>query len=359
MSRKAETPNFSESSDRTGSGKLQNMSGRPTIEDLARELGLSYSAVAAALRGDRRTSARTTERVLELAARRGYVRNAAASALASRRSETGERPFALALLGGSPGIRPSLNSRYADALRTEAERLGYSFEAIPIDEYPSFARLKQVLLARNVAGAIINTHRKEFGVLLEGTLDLPIVKLHHHLPGYPGLTVSVDEFATIHAAASRALDRGYRRIGLVYWDTRPASPEHQSVMTGALLAAYREHHQPLDFDPLVPAPFDFPKRVHAQVAEEVSRRGLDCLISQILNGWTFLDLGFERPVGLAFISGAGRREEATGYRDVEAQLAQHAIRLLDGAVRHKTELRQGDQLLVRPEWYEGRTLPPP
>jgi DNA-binding LacI/PurR family transcriptional regulator len=63
------------------------MTNRPTIADLARELGLSKSAVSNALRGVPLVSAETTVRVQEYARARGWRPNAAARALSLARSD--------------------------------------------------------------------------------------------------------------------------------------------------------------------------------------------------------------------------------------------------------------------------------
>ena len=63
------------------------MSNRPTISDLAAELGLSKSAVSNALRGVPLVSAETTARVQKYARERGWRPNAAARALSLSRSD--------------------------------------------------------------------------------------------------------------------------------------------------------------------------------------------------------------------------------------------------------------------------------
>ena len=68
------------------------MSPTPTITDLARALNLSISSVSYALNGQKGVSEATRRRVLEYAARVGYVPNSAARALSrSRVGAIGDR----------------------------------------------------------------------------------------------------------------------------------------------------------------------------------------------------------------------------------------------------------------------------
>lgn len=61
------------------------MSPTPTITDLSRALNLSISSVSDALNGQKGVSEATRRRVLEYAARVGYVPNSAARALSRSR----------------------------------------------------------------------------------------------------------------------------------------------------------------------------------------------------------------------------------------------------------------------------------
>ncbi|NLU43023.1 MAG: LacI family transcriptional regulator, partial [Firmicutes bacterium] len=62
------------------------MRSEVTLKDIARETGLSVNTVSRALRGKADISAETTKRVVEVAKRMGYTRNALASQLRTRES---------------------------------------------------------------------------------------------------------------------------------------------------------------------------------------------------------------------------------------------------------------------------------
>lgn len=89
---------------------------RPTLDDVAAEVGLSPASVSLVLRSVPGPSAETRRRVLEAAARLGYRTDRAASLLARRRRH---------LLGVLLDIRSSYHAELVDDIQAVADSRGY------------------------------------------------------------------------------------------------------------------------------------------------------------------------------------------------------------------------------------------
>ena len=89
---------------------------RPTLEDVAADVGLSPASVSLVLRSAPGPSADTRRRVLEAAARLGYRTDRAASLLARRRRH---------LLGVLLDVRSSYHGELVDDIQAAAQSQGY------------------------------------------------------------------------------------------------------------------------------------------------------------------------------------------------------------------------------------------
>jgi DNA-binding LacI/PurR family transcriptional regulator len=89
---------------------------RPRLHDVARHVGVSTASVSLVLRGAPGPSAETRRRVVEAAALLGYRPDRTASLLARRRRH---------LLGVLLDIRNPFHAELAEAVHTQADRMGY------------------------------------------------------------------------------------------------------------------------------------------------------------------------------------------------------------------------------------------
>lgn len=182
----------------------------PTIQDVAREAGVSPSTVSNVLNQRwRQTSKETRERILEVARRLNYQPNAMAAALRRRSTRTIGvivttilNPFYTAIVRG-----------FQDAARQH----GYSTILGNSDDDPEQEReMLNTLRAKQVDGIVIVTtggchdtiqHVRDLGV--------PIVMVDRGDPALNVDTVAVDNTKAAEEAVAYLVGLGHRRIAIV------------------------------------------------------------------------------------------------------------------------------------------------
>lgn len=186
-----------------------------SIKDVAREVGVSTATVSRALRGLPRVSEETRERVLEVAARLGYVASPHAAGLAGGQTRT------VAV------IVPFVTRWYFSTLVTGAE------EVLRAQGYD--------LLLYNLAGDPEARHRVFQTHLLTKRVDAVLVLalaptpeelrwLEHHAPPVSfvgcepafGSSVRIDDELAARTAMAHLVELGHRRIAYVGGDTADA-----------------------------------------------------------------------------------------------------------------------------------------
>jgi len=343
--------------------KEKNRQFPVTTRQLAEELGLSHSAVAAALRGDRRTSAETRRMVLQHARERGYVRNPAATALAAQRRHSPHHVYNIGLITAGR-LAPPQHPLYVRC-RSSAAALGYGFEYLHLSEFRSFSALHSVLEARGVGGVLIDTLAEGIGRMALEQLEIPMVKLHDGLPQVPADMVSFDQYRQTRQAFRMAWERGHRRIGI----TLPRTPRIRSsnrVRLSALLGIQAHFGLPLEPDLLRECAHPFTTRAKQQMIDWVKAMRIDCLICHAAFMLPlFQKEGWKVPHDLGVIGLYISPEEANlyeprlaGFTQIPDRLADAATRTLDSLIRQPSEA-QGTAhtvLLVQPEWLDGESF---
>lgn len=336
--------------------------GKVTTRALAAELGLSHSAVAAALRGDRRVSAATRERVCRHAAARGYVRNPAAAALAAQRKAGSAHPYNVALITAGAQAKPGL-PLYAGCARFAAE-LGYGFEYLHLGELRQGRSLDSVLQARGVGGVVIDTLASGMRMAALSELGVPIVKVHDGLPDLVADMVTFDQYRQTREAFRRAWERGRRRIGFTLPATSLIRSANQ-VRRSALLGIHEAYGLPFSEVHLYEAPHPLNDAgLHALVGWIGSRR-LDCVVLHDLRiAMLARQKGMRIPEDLGVCGlhlDAGRTLDGlrlSGFTMIPQRLAEAAVRVLDSRIRETGGglVGGGMTILVQPDWVEGETL---
>lgn len=180
-----------------------------TIEDVAREAGVSISTVSYALSGKRAITADTRLRVLDAAARLGYAPKAAARALAARRSDIIAVTTPL-----HPDTDHSAHMAFAMAVTTAARDHDYdTLLLVQDDALEGMRRSAATSLADGIVVLDVAAHDER--AELARSLACPVVFI-----GIPldteGLTCVDLDF---RAAAIEAVDalhaHGHRRIGMI------------------------------------------------------------------------------------------------------------------------------------------------
>lgn len=339
-----------------------------TLREVAREAGLTKSAVSLALRHDPRIPPATRRRVAACARRLGYRRNAVVAHLMSelrRGTEAGPRAtVALLNLNESPHAltrHPTIPS-YVRGIRQRATTLGYAVDVIPEPAaLMEGKRLQGILQARGIRGCVL------VGLLRSNRLPAHFAPLWEHLPCViagartvdPQLpSACADHHAITQMAAAMALRAGRRRPALVL--DREIDQLVQGRFTGGFLIAQRD----LPAGSRIP-PFyhgDDQPRAPAGFGAWLERHRPDAILTlyHVVEDW-LRDLRVRVPRDIALIqlesrphkppwAGVNQHNDLTGAAamDLLVQMI-HA-----GETAAHTSPRA---MLIEPSWTDGPTLP--
>lgn len=186
----------------------QKPARRPSILDVARESGLSKSAVSRALRGQGRISDESRQKALDAASRLGYILDARAQGLAASSSKI------LGLL-----VRASQYSYYGElvaAIQTAAESQGYGVViANGLGGAAGQARALRQLISLRVDGIVVASGQLPITELEKFAQELPIV-----LAGRRTSNISIGSVDGADRQGSaelvdRVIAKGHRRVGVV------------------------------------------------------------------------------------------------------------------------------------------------
>jgi DNA-binding LacI/PurR family transcriptional regulator len=212
---------------------------KPTLKDVAREVGVSLMTVSMSLRNHPRISVSTRQRVREAAERIGYRPNPETQQLMERvRShKSGRYTPTIAVMEFH---RPEESDYYTEAIVRGAvgrgDELGYKLEKFPVfGKGLTLSRLMRVLRTRSIAGLIVPPLPRGRAHLRLDWDHLAAVSTTGAL-WRPRLHATTSDFFFNACLAFREVRRmGYRRIGLLL----PRDSEERS--RHAFSAAYYWH----------------------------------------------------------------------------------------------------------------------
>ena len=205
-------------------------SPRPTLRSLAAEAGVSPMTVSLALRNSREVSPAVRRRLRRLAAARGYRPDPGIARLmhhlrtrAVARAPANVCGLTQAWPRGQLGPGNFLE-RLTGAIRARAESLGYAFDVLNLDDYPTPARLRRVLASRGVEGLLLLplrratdlTDRLDWSEFATVAVTATVLAPRFH-------TVTPNHFDNMLQGCRELARAGFRRIGLAMsqeWDTR-------------------------------------------------------------------------------------------------------------------------------------------
>lgn len=193
------------------------MKKKVTIYQVAEAAGVSISTVSRALKGDRRISEKTRERVQAQAAELGFQKNAIASSLSTSSSR---------IIGV---IVSQLNREFLSALVRSIEDTAFSlgYSVIICQTNNSFEREQaylNTLSSTRVAGLIATLsletasfeHFRRFR-----EQGIPVVLVDRVTEQLPNLTkIVTDDFQGAYRATQHLIERGYQRIAYVSGPTK-------------------------------------------------------------------------------------------------------------------------------------------
>ncbi len=179
---------------------------RPTINDVAARAGVSKSLVSLAMRGSPKVAPASRETILAAARELGYRPNAAARALADRRSRT---VGVLALDLHNP-VYPEIIEGISSGIR---DRGFHSMLVVGNDEPATEAAELDTLLQFQVEGLVMIGHRLPAGAREVLSRACPGVLVTRQEVGMASLDcVSNDDVAGARLAVDHLVGLGHRRI---------------------------------------------------------------------------------------------------------------------------------------------------
>lgn len=338
------------------------------MKDIAREAGVTKSAVSLALRNDPRIPGTTSLKIREIAERLGYRRNAVVAHLMSqlRRGEgiAGRPAVALLNLNEDPSAfrsHPTIPV-YVRGIRERALALGYALDEFP-DPVSSMkgGKILKVLQARGLRGCIFTGLMRSNTLppqLLPAVEKLPCVITGVRIPEVPLPFSSSDHHAVAQLAVAQSLAAGRRRPALIL--ERGIDELVQGRFTAGFLIGQRE----LPESDRIP-PFYHEggaKAVPADFRSWWGRHRPDAVITlyHVVSGWLAL-MGVRVPGEAALIqletrpdhpewAGVDQHNDRTGASAVDLLVQMiHAGETGAAAVPRA--------VLTEPSWRPGKTLP--
>ena len=183
---------------------------RVTIEDVAREAGVSIATVSRFMNGRHGyMSVRTRERLREVVDRLGYVPNSAAQTL-----KTGKTRMLGVVLAN---IAHPYWGMVLAGIEETSQAHGYNVVIGSASDRVDLAnRYLGLFLNQQVDGLLLNPARADAATIAKWSrLTCPVVTLDRTLPGLPFDLVAMDNLRGARLAVEHLLSLGHRRIGML------------------------------------------------------------------------------------------------------------------------------------------------
>jgi LacI family transcriptional regulator len=191
---------------------------------VARNAGLSRSTVSAALLDDRRVSARTRERVQEVAKKMGYVRNAFAATLATRGQMKPARSLDVAIVSHVP-LALNYKAYTCEGIITRLRELGYEGHHYDVvHDKISCQKLRTMLYHRSYCGVIFDHIYEEQSEIFSVDWEPFSLVCTGRIYRQPPCDLIRNNPVKAVSLAWQELRRaGYRRIGFLLFRHQPVA----------------------------------------------------------------------------------------------------------------------------------------
>lgn len=205
-----------------------------SIKDIAEACGVSTATVSKALNDRDDVNPATKERVQETAKQLGYLPNAMARALKTKKTYN---IGVLMVDKAQSGLKHHYFASILDSFKVVMERNGYDLTFISNqigNQACSYYEHCQYRRVDGVLAACVDFRTPEIQMLLES--DLPVVSIDYL--SETGYTVASDNAKGIREAVSYAIRRGHREIAYIYGDASQVTDTRCETFRKVLA----EHH---------------------------------------------------------------------------------------------------------------------
>lgn len=329
-----------------------------TLDDIAREAGLSKATVSRALSGHPRVAAETRERIQTIAKELGYQPDAALSALARRRWPGGRKPANTRLV-----YLHNLTTHHhgrLDRYRESAAELGYELEIENLDEIGDLHRYGKQLDRRGVRGVILHSRYDEDPGAAKLTKCARVV-IGFSFEGLEAHRVMPDFNFNFRLAVEQVVEHGYRRVGFINTET---PSRNRMRLLGDHIRLGRWHLQ--EAYGVQPRPLIYRPGEGSEVLEHwLGEERPDVVICDHADRCEqLLDMGSTLPRGLGVVGlvNRGRVTNTDRLSQVSTRritIFRHALHVLHDALLREEygAPKVPVRTLIPGWWHEGRTLP--
>lgn len=340
------------------------MPKRITLRQIAARCGYHVTTVSLALRDHPSIPERTRQRIRDTANEMGYRPDPVLSALVAYRNDKRQPAFAGTLIWldiKDPQYRWQdirLYREYAEGVRAEAEKLGYSVDEFAYDpQTMSAARASQILHSRGISGLIVPPQHHAHTRIDLPWEEFPAVSFGYSLD-YPRLHVVTHNHLRIMQTLVRKLfAHGYARPGLVIL-RRTADRVDNKWVAAYVGESYRSGASapapPLLMDRWHEAAFD---RWVAQEQPDVLIAGLNSL-PELRPYLESRGVRVPQDIGLVDHNLADGDDAVAGMKQNGRLVGATAVQVLVGLI-HRNERGIPDsryETLINGYWFDGPTI---
>ncbi len=334
---------------------------RITLKDIAREAGVSVSAVSLALRNNPAIPEATRLRIQDAAKTLGYTPDPALAALGAHRNamkrDRVETTLAYLDTRDPAGLPPNIlhRSEYLSGARRRGAELGYKIDVFWMQREAAGDGMKasRILRARGIRGVMIAPFQSAWGELNLDWQHFCAVSLGRSM-GRPLLhAVSHDHSDAVGLAIRELLEHGYRRPGLAL------EPTMNARVSQRWLAGYLVEQQtriaPEDRIP----PFIDEISPPASIHRWLKKHRPDVVLS--IGGGTpelIQSAGLRIPDDIGFVHLDSHEKEISGIVQDMPEVGALAVECIHRSLlANEFGLPRSRQLtLLAGHWREGRTI---
>jgi LacI family transcriptional regulator len=276
----------------------------PTLDDVARQAGVSTATVSRCLNSPERVVEKTRKRVMSAVEQLGYTPNFGARVMAAKRTFT---------IGAIiPTMENAIFARGLQAFQEELHRRGYTL-LVSSSAYQPEIEEEQIraLVSRGADGLLLIGHDRDPEVYSYlQSREIPVLSAWVYLPDRGQPTVGFDNRESMRALAQQVIDYGHRRISLISGITKG------NDRAAARMAGLRDALAANDLDPgampVIETPYEiengavaFQTLMQAATPPTVVMCGNDVLAAGALRGAR--EMGLSVPGNVSI----------TGFDDIE------------------------------------------